>query len=206
MKIEYQNDNTVIFMGFYESILYNSDTENILHEYECVNNNEVLDYELYEQTMARYITNLLAKYCTGDVIHSMKYVGIDSPQFYNFITDKIKINVDFNCTKLKKFIKNQKEDFDNYLHDNYTSYDGYYTSIANNIEDFKNQYKDIREKETCLNVMLEYYILSQIYMMPWNRMKQLTDVYDTDYHSTLLDNITEIQVNCMKEEAICTQF
>lgn len=207
MKYLYQNWSHAIFMGFYESILFNSDTEYYLNEYlkedeENQNITYEIDFEPYTQAISEYATELLKDYCINDdnIIKSMKYISLYSPKYYNFDTDRLNIEINVNLTKLKTYIKKNKTDFNKYLHDNFTSYDGFMSFIENNYNDFLIQYKT--DKERCLNVMIEYYILRQIYDNDWNGMSKIfrnCEEYETAYHYQLFDNNREYQMNYIIE-------
>lgn len=199
MKILYQNWSTHIFMGFYESPLFNSDTEYYLNE--TFNDNEddkstwEVDFEPYQQAISSYAVELLKDYCITDdnIIKSMKYKYLYSPKYYNFDTDRLNIEINFNLNKLKKYIKNNIADFNMYLKDNFTSYDGFISFVSNNYIDFVQQYK--KDKELCINTMLEYYILRHIYADKWEDIKQLDYYEDTPYHQELFENNQEAIYN-----------
>lgn len=202
MKINYQNWSTNIFEGFYESNLFNSDTEyyinQLLQDEEHPEEVEI-DFNPYCEAVAKYVAGLLQDYCVlyrhDDVIKDIKYLSISSPRFYNYTTDKLNLEIDFNMNNLKKFIKENKEDFNLYLKDNFTSYDGFISFIDNNYNDFMDKfYNDPTEKDRSLNVMLEYYILNCIYETNWMSIKDM-DWNNTSYHYALYDAINEIQVN-----------
>ena len=200
MKLLYTNWSTAIFEGFYESNLFNSDTEYYLNE--CLQDEEHPEtYEInfipYCESVASYAVELLKDYCIlfqgNKIIKEMKYISLNSPRFYNYTTDKLNIEIDFNINKLKRFIKNNKTDFNLYLKDNFTSYDGFISFIENNYNDFMNKlYSDSTEKVRSLNVMLEYYILTCIYESNWQDIKE-SDWNNTEYHNKLYEAATESQ-------------
>lgn len=200
MKITYTNWSTSIFEGFYESNLFNSDTEFYLNEMlqdEEHPQSYEIDFTSYCEDVANHATELLTDYCilysNENIIKSMDYKGLSSPRFYNFSTDKLIIDIDFNLTKLKAYINKNKSDFNQYLKDNFTSCDGFISYIANNYNDFMLDYSEPWNKEKCINVMLEYYILRCIYSSNWNEIKEL--VYnDSDYHQALYEHVSDAQV------------
>lgn len=200
MKLDYQNWSTRIFEGFYESNLFNSDTEYYLNEYlqdDEYSETYEIDFIPYCESVASYAVELLKDYCIlfqeNKIIKEMKYISLYSPRFYNYTTDKLNIEIDFNITKLKRFIKNNKTDFNLYLKDNFTSYDGFISFIENNYNDFMNKfYSDSTEKTRSLNVMLEYYILTCIYESNWQDIKE-SDWNNTEYHTKLYEAATESQ-------------
>lgn len=200
MKLLYTNWSTAIFEGFYESNLFNSDTEYYLNEYlQDAEHPETyeINFTPYCKAVASYAVKLLKDYCIlfqeNKIIKEMKYISLNSPQFYNYTTDKLNIEIDFNINKLKRFIKNNKTDFNLYLKDNFTSYDGFISFIENNYNDFMNKfYLDSTEKARNLNVMLEYYILTCIYESNWQDIKE-SNWNNTEYHNELYEAATEFQ-------------
>lgn len=205
MKYLYQNWSLVIFMGFYESELYNSDTEYYLNENLKNSENPInyeIDFDTYTLAISKKATELLSDFCINDdnIIKKMEYKTTYSPKYYNFETDKLNIQVDFNLTKLKQFIKKHKADFNLYLHENFTSYDGFWSFIENNYRDFIIQYQT--DKNRCINVMLEYYILHCIYDNNWKGIhKQYLNgyEYETPYHFQLFETANEYQLKYLKE-------
>ena len=201
MKYLYQNWSTAIFMGFYESPLYNSDTEYYLNEMlqdEEHKSTYEIDFDAYTKAVSEFATELLKDYCinSDNIIKSMKFKNLYSPNYYNFDTDRLNSEIDLNLTKLKQFIKANKSDFNLYLHENFTSYDGFMSFISNNYNDFMIQYLD--DKNRCINVMLEYYILTCIYSDNWKGIhKQFLngEQFDTPYHTELFENNNEYQWN-----------
>lgn len=183
MKIKYQNWSTDIFEGFYESNLYNSDTELYITEALQENNEqyEINNFEEYQKDVAHKASELLEAACKDPIIKSIKYLSITSPRYYNYSTDKLNLLIDVNLTKLKNYINKNKTAFDKYLKENFTSYDGFISFVDNNYKNFIHTYKtDKSEKERCINVMLEYYILEKI--------------KDSDYHQELYEYNGEIQL------------
>lgn len=183
MRIKYQNWSTDIFDGFYESNLFNSDTELYLTELlqEKDEEYEISNFEAYQEDISQKAAELLEEICESPIIKSIKYLSITSPRYYNYSTDKLNLLIDVNLTKLKKYINKNKTAFDKYLKENFTSYDGFISFVDNNYKDFIHTYKTNKsEKERCINVMLEYYILEKI--------------KDSDYHQELYEYNGEIQL------------
>lgn len=166
MKINYVNHSTFIFEGFYESNLFNSDSEYYLSE-TLESPYEIKDFDKFQNTVGKRIANEVYYpcFCEEDsVVTDLDFVGIDSPQYYNYRTDRIILDVEVDLKKLEDFcFKDNADDFNKYLEDNFTSYDGFHSFVKNNRLGFYLDYKDDEsEKERCLNVMLEYYFIKRI--------------------------------------------
>ena len=166
MKIRYINWSTFIFEGFYESNLFNSDSEYYLSEM-LESPYEIKDFDKFQNTVGKRIADEVYYdyFCKEDsVVTDLDFVGIDSPRFYNYSTDRIILDVEVDLKKLEDFcFKDNADDFNKYLEDNFTSYDGFHSFVKNNRLGFYLDYKnDESEKERCLNVMLEYYFIKRI--------------------------------------------
>lgn len=167
MKIRYMNWSTKIFEGFYESGLFNSDSEYNLSE-GLEQDVEIKDFKSFTLTVANRIADevyydFFVDFDKG-IVKDLDFVGIDSPRYYNFTTDKIILDVEVDLKKLEDYcFKDNAGDFNKYLEDNFTSYDGFHSFVKNNRLGFYLDYKDDEsEKERCLNVMLEYYFIKRI--------------------------------------------
>ena len=163
-KIEYQNWSTEIFQGFYESELYNGDTEYSFNTNgDDEQEYELQDWEGFTQAVARAHADLLFDNLKQkeQIIKSIEYKGLYSPRYYNFETDKLNLIIDCDVEALKKYcFEDNKAEFDVYLHDNFTSYDGFISFVPNNVKEFMSEYED--DTERMLNVMIEYYLLENL--------------------------------------------
>lgn len=197
MKHIYNNWSYKIFEGFYESNLFNSDTlyhieqtdkeENYLKDNQYY---EIDNWEVFKKEIAKSAVNeLLNILPDNEIIQSMKLKDVYSPKYYNYETESLLIDIKLNLTKLKKYCFNTyKEDFDHYLKENFTSYDGFISYISNNLNDFKIEYYN-PHNEREINVMIEFYLLSQIYGSTSNN-----DFigFETSYHSRLYEDAQEL--------------
>lgn len=153
------NDTREIFEGFYESNLWNSDTE--FHVSEMLGGDYEVDFDKFTESVAKGAVGLL--YDTVDffdsVITDIRYVGLDSPHYYNFETDRLVMDIDYNDKKLRCYIQDNVEDFSYYLKEKYTSYSGYISFVSNEAYIYLSEdapdYAD--------SIMLEYYLLRCIY-------------------------------------------
>lgn len=203
MKHTYNNWSYKIFEGFYESNLYNSDSlywitqtdkeEGYLkdNQYYDIDNWESFTKEIAENAINE-LSNILPD---NEIIQDMKLKDIYRPKYYNFETDSLIIDIKLNLTKLKKYcFTTHREDFNKYLKENFTSYDGFISFISNNINDFILDYNQ-KPNNKELNTMIEYYLLSQIYGSTSNN-----DFigFDTSYHYRLYEDVNEIQYEHLK--------
>lgn len=178
MKTKYYTTRSQ-FYGFYESDYYHSDME---YDYNNLMDDELPKGKHYELTKFKEYQKALCKewidlvkhqleFATGNVIKkiSTRNFELDSPKEYNFTTDKLIVNVEFRLRALEHWcLKDKPEEFNKYLKENYSSYDGFISFIPNSIDAFKekyfNEYKTFEERErnNLINVMLEFYFECQI--------------------------------------------
>lgn len=155
--VKYTNWSTEIFEGFYESRLYNSDCPSLK------------DFERFTHRVGKYATAEMyhsLPYRDFTLIRKMKFAGISSPKYYNFETDRLMIEITYDDDALASYcFEHNRNEFDIYLRQNFTSYDGFISFVANNVSDFK---KQMDEEESsgwsnrCSQVMLEFYLLQTL--------------------------------------------
>lgn len=190
----YQQDNR-LFSGFYESELYNSDTLwNIAYnnqdeeeykdkEWDFV---EPDGYEEYEKAVCKEcVSNIFYLMEDNDAIESMEWAELNSPREYNFTTDKLVCDMEIDLEKLRKYCyETKRTEFDNYLKDNYTSYDGFCSFIPNNVKEFEQENDDT-------DVMIDFYILEHLEggcsTEGWERLRE----YNAESAQNLIYNYIE---------------
>lgn len=172
-KITLMNNDQRIFCGLYESVLYNSDTDYYLAQTLAEDNldgmdlnNAEVDYDFQEFTKVAgeaCIDSLNDELYAHDVILDMDYADMHSPRYYNYETDKVLIDVDYNFIALVKYCRHTNKDkFNQYLKDNYTSYDGYISFVENSVEGFFSKDWFNSHKDMAVQVMIEFYLTSEI--------------------------------------------
>ena len=112
----------------------------------------------------------------------LEFIGIDSPKFYNFRTDRIIVNVPNECAdKMLQYTK--MEDFQQYANEQLTSHDGY-VSFFDNIDDLViKAYKSDDDMALLLGLICDYIIdLEEVNQ----------DIYELEYEIIeLTDKTTE---------------
>ena len=119
------------FGGFYESIhsymidnfiadFYDKDIEDIYED------NKIYDEIDFKAMKKNYCIEWLSEYLNIIDNHNqlnIKFKGIESPEYYNFETDKI--NASINEFAIDHIIKNANYDLIEYINENSQSYDGF---------------------------------------------------------------------------------
>lgn len=157
-----------IFNGFYETSFqfdYDVDSflENALSEkcssnvqyllsafvhnnyYDCLND----DYVGYKTDVAKAVCEFLSEKVTEmlGVKTTFVFQSIYSPKYYNYRNDSINVGIETDNTlfmnALLKYIKDNFDDFKEYIKNNYTSYDGFCSFYSNDADDWlKQEYND----------------------------------------------------------------
>ena len=120
----------------------------------------------------------------------IKVGKIYSPSYYNFATDQIDLDVDYNKDQLLAYAEENMDNFNEYLKENYSSYDGFNSFTANNysdwVEDFKNDNEQsvgavltylFRDEEMQDQFMNEVYN-SEVYYWDFVDDSEYNKVYD----------------------------
>jgi len=105
----------------------------------------------------------------------LQYIGIDSPRFYNYSTDKIKVNIStLQCYILQRdYIPNL--DFIDYANERLTSKSGF-TSFYNGLEDLKERaYENDSDYILLIEMIMDFIIDSNetIYINEFEIVPQL---------------------------------
>jgi len=163
MKHVYENFSCTVFPGFYESLLYNSDTL-YYHDSESLPEGyswEFVEggYEKFEKETCkewvRAISENFEDNPLGMTIGKFKFLW--SPKYYNFSTNRISFEVSVDLRKLKKYcFSSEREDFDRYLHEKWSDRDGFWSFVPNNVPEFMEKYK---HDKSLVDIMIEYYLL-----------------------------------------------
>lgn len=173
-KMKYINWDTTIFAGFYDSILYSSDMLYDLSQCDDeLQENEYYDfyddeqgnytYKLYEQAVSKEcVKALLNNLCQGskNIIQDMQFIALHSPAYYNFETDKLEIEITLDWDKLLIWTQENCGAFNEYLHDNFTTRDGFTSFVPNNYNEFMHDLHD--DFERLSQVVIEFYILQNL--------------------------------------------
>lgn len=167
-QVIYKNHSCEIFPGFYESILFNSDSEyyanEVLQDQDHPDQYELKDFEGFQAEVSKKAADLLHEAVVFDnsIIQAIDFEGLSSPKYYNFETDRLILKVKLDQRKLELYcFRQEREVFDEYLKENFTSRDGFASFIENNVNAFKNQYIEENKKDRTLDIMIEFYILQQ---------------------------------------------
>lgn len=165
---KYENFSCDVFPGFYESELYDSDMLHNFSETMQDGPDDTQEWDFTQDGWKQYVNEtceawldaLKSGFTNNPLdIEIGNLVGLNSPREYNFRTDRISFEITYDEERLEDFCFNtEKQSFNAYLKEHWSSYDGFASFVPNNIEDFLEEY--FEDKETLIDIMLEWYLLT----------------------------------------------
>ena len=161
------------FCGFYESPLYNCDTlywettENEMEYWRDRFDDETLTADDLDIDFPRFTEECAKAYmdvffnnadCPG-FIKSMEFSKIVSPSYYNFETDRLFVNVEFEedwRDKVKTFMDENKEWLTERIKKDWSSRDGFFSFMDNTYEGWFDELQMDDADERYIGVMIGY--------------------------------------------------
>ena len=173
IKEDFKEGSTDISPNYYYTYFNNK-------EYIKAWNERVFDY--IENTLLQDVFNVL------DVKFSIINSGHWSPKEYNFNVDscdfELELDWDLFKDKVLKYVVNNLLEFDKYLQDNYTSYDGFMSFTANNYESWLEDFNNKRVQEIAAALC---FIIDKEYTNEQVREDAIHNVFDNMYYSDFVD-------------------
>lgn len=159
MKIVYENWSSQVFPGFYDSSLsYPLEHERCQDGYYL----EIFDYKKYMELVAEeYVLNI--SFIDNPVDMQIgRCLGVNSPQYYNYYTDTIGMEIQVDMHLLEEHcLVTKSEAFEEYLNKNWSSGSGFISYIPDNLHQFKREYYE-SECSALQDVMIEFYLLEYV--------------------------------------------
>jgi len=165
-----------IFQGFYGT-LFESDhleeqaIEN-LNEDRAENKLKPVEWDDVEFDYQDYMHHASLE-CCGAIERQLQYIDksiviefqkIVSPREYNFTNDSIDIEVTIdNYNIILKYVEDNKEAFNAYIKECYTSYDGFTSFVTNNPVEWLNEFKTGVKEEHKLGSLLNFILINEEY-------------------------------------------
>jgi len=158
MKIKTQ---LPIFQGFYNTI-FEPNEDSTIEDYNDCNGTDYkfddfkFDYDEYH--------NRIAKECINSVEKNLNELGfkcsiafekIDSPKYYNYRNDSIDIELKITKQVIKKLysvLKENKEEFEIYIKENFTSRSGFISFYSNDVDVWLNDL-DFSDNNVCEHIL-----------------------------------------------------
>jgi len=158
-----------IFPGFYNTIF--EPCEDSLIEDDKTYDDYKFNYDKYRNDVAiettKAIQNKLNEILnTTEKNFNIIFETIVSPKFYNYSNDSINVTINTNkktINNILNYLKNNQKEFEIYIKDNFTSYDGFISFYSNNSKDWIETLKNNTLKEENLSHYLDFILLNEDY-------------------------------------------
>jgi hypothetical protein len=166
-----------VFTGFYNTIFEPNEEMVIEDGYEY--DDYDFDYKKYYEDMGEACSDAIEEQLEDFEI-KINFQEVVSPKAYNFSNDSF--NVEYTVTpksiaKITSYLKANKEAFDKYLKDNYTSRSGFMSSYSNDADDWFEDLKNAKKLEHIFGSILGFILQNEGY----DQEKLYYDVADNVY-------------------------
>jgi len=165
------------FSGFYGSVWEDCGEENEIEDINYQRKEKGLepityddcewDYAGFHNALSEDITQTVGEYLKKHgFIGDYEFEKLSSPKEYNFANDTIHVTFilnDENEKTIRNYLKENKDTFEKYLEDHYTSYSGFFSSYSNNVNVWMNDdYMTHKHKlGAVLNFILENHLKTE---------------------------------------------
>jgi hypothetical protein len=198
-----------VFSGFYSNPYWEEDLEyeaqHFLETYGYKGENgyegelwRFFDYDKWHRDICKRICEVLEEKLS-DFVESIEYEKIVSPREYNFTNDGVDCAIVPKIQAIKNFVYDNKEAYEKYLKDHYTSYDGFISSYHNYFEaweGYTNGFTDYSGKGHYLGSVLQF-ICKQLEITEENIYEEVRvdgEIHESEYF------IDELYEKCEKIE------
>lgn len=117
-----------IFPGFYNTI-FQFDFESL----DESDKDKKINYKDYMDHVAKQACKFIESEFS-EFINKIEFENVHSPAYYNYSNDSIYCIIDFNEKKVIKFVENHKNEFSQYLKNNFTSRPGFTSFYSNDVK------------------------------------------------------------------------
>lgn len=172
------------FPGFYNSELdWMIDQEIDMHledkELSYDDIEDSLDYLTARTEIAKQWLNRF----NAETGFNLEYVAIDSPREYNFTIDRLVAKIPLEDLKrARKIAEDNEAEFEQYLRDTFTSYDGFYSRYSNDMEEWKDIPTDVLD---CNEAMTFLAVACLVENSEWELLDSIhghSSVYEAAQH------------------------
>lgn len=183
-----------VFTGFYDNFYWEPDIENdaeyYKEQYGFTSRDlwEYLDYQAWYLHICKQFCSILEDKLKN-FVKSIEFEELRSPREYNFTSDSINCLIIPKKREIKKYVYANREAFDKYLHEQYTSRDGFSSWYDNNFEDWEtntSKFTDLTHKHY-LGAILNFICINE-------------DIKESDVHEDMVDSSELLSSEFFKEE------
>ena len=151
----------------------------------------VFHHKQFVKDLAELHAEVIGEYCEpGRTIEGVRVVDTWSPREYNFATDQAELEIDVHLEELRKYLEyGVSTEFDEFLHENFTSRDGFWSFTPNNIMDFNEvldgvsaEYKSQEDFDKCVAILAGWYLARE-------------GLTEQEYLDAMYDRVPELMYN-----------
>ena len=143
---------------------------------------QFLDWQKYHNHIANGMCNEVESLLC-EFVKEIHFDGVVSPRFYNFGNDSINCDIEIYVDKIESYVSENKEAFDKYIHDRYTSRDGFISYYENDGDQFLDGWHDDSHK---VGSVLQFICENEGFEEPW-------DILDTHISSFYTNEIYQYE-------------
>lgn len=169
MRKVYCNFSPEVFPGFYDTdLVWTEDYDGeIAEKFRRDYFFTFRDFEKYKAAAAReWLSQMSASLDEGGnplglVIRGIG--GVWSPKEYNWYTDQLLVDVQFDLRRLARYcLAEKRAEFDSYLRENWSDRPGFYSFIPDSADAFERQLREGKDRDSLTDVMIEFYLLREV--------------------------------------------
>lgn len=169
------------------------------------------DHEQFVNDLADLHAQVINDF-TGEGVLEVAVTDTSSPQYYNFYTDKASLDITVDLEFLLKYAADNEKAFNDFLHENFTSRDGFWSYTPNSYKDLleainktSTEYNTDEDYPRAVTVLAGWYLtreklskdhymecmFNEVHDVLWRNLKQFKpETYD-EYSEYVKNNATE---------------
>ncbi len=189
-----------LFTGFYNSYA-ELDVDNYLENEGLKYYDVEVDYARYNEDFCKEFVNLIEIELNAVLSDTtVKYESLYSPQFYNFSTDSINIEVELNVIALRRYLSAHKQALAESIREHHTSRDGFTSFHSNDILEWMDETDMFTrfDDEYKLGFLLEFILENESVNSNELTFEAKEELYEWEY-------ITEKE-KVLSEELLLSEF
>jgi hypothetical protein len=199
-----------VFPGFYGTIFEGDETNEIDYINEQRETNKLnpiefdqidFDYESREIEISKECCNFIESELS-EFVRSVKYENTTYPKEYNFTNNSINCEIDIKVNEVKRFVKANFKFWQQYLKDNYTSYDGFWSHHSNNAFDNEwNLSKALKDSHNAGAILQFICMVNEITSYDMYDCCEHTHIYDIKNYDQVINE--EFCLECKEFDCEC---
>lgn len=156
-----------LFTGFYESHWDNVDfygEEEHFNLPDGMEFYEFVDWDRYHNHIAKEMCSEV-QHLLSDFVSDITFESLVSPKYYNFENDSINCEIEADSFKIQEYLYENKDKFEAYIRDNYTSRDGFISRHSNDVNEWVREW---HSDEHMFGSVLQFICENEGFEEPWD--------------------------------------